>query len=71
MFHFSETDRVKAKADALRALTAHDNEVLADRLATREREEGCGNSGPNVNRMDARISPGRRIGPNQQALTAL
>ena len=41
MFHLSESDRIKAKADALRTLTIHANEVLADRLSTREKKEGA------------------------------
>ena len=40
MFHLSETDRIKAKAVALRTLIARDNGVLSDRLSTREKKEG-------------------------------
>ena len=40
MFCLSETDRINAKADALRTLTAHANDVISDRLSTREIEEG-------------------------------
>ena len=41
MFRLSETDRIKAKADALRTLTDHASGVLADRLSTREKKEGA------------------------------
>ena len=70
MFHLSETDRIKAKANALRTLTDRANGVLSDRLSTREKKEG-GNFGPNVDPMDARISPGRWRGSSAKAIKAL
>ena len=59
MFHLSETDRIKAEADALRTLTINDNSILADRLSTREKKKGV-NFGLDVHRTGARISPGSR-----------
>ena len=56
MFRLSETDRIKAKSDALRTLTTHSNGVLEDRLPTREKMKG--NFGPDVDPMGALISPG-------------
>ena len=39
MFHLSETDKLRAKADALRTLTVNTNMVLADRNSTRDQKE--------------------------------
>ena len=69
MFHLSETDRVKAKAGALRTLTINANSTLPDRLSPREERKG--NFGLDVDRMGARNIPGCRAEPDKQAFKAL
>ena len=61
MFHVAETDRIKAKADALRTLTIHANGVLADRLSTREKKEGAILGLMSIQRHPALV---RAVGPD-------